>query len=144
EESGEVTDGERHGGGDGGDEGLPAVQSEVLAVGKHAAVLQVPPLILRLPPPRRPEEVLRAQGGRPAVRRQVLRLLRRRGPRHRRLRHRIPPLLRRPRVISQPTTSTLACSSPLKQTQCSVTLYNQQSKHPVSHLDCVYKSGFRI
>jgi hypothetical protein len=58
EESGEVSDGERHGGdGAGGDEGVPAVQGEVLPVGKHAAVLQVPPLLLRLPSPRRPEEV---------------------------------------------------------------------------------------
>jgi hypothetical protein len=34
-----------------------AVQRELLAVGQHAAVLQVPPILLRLPPPRRPEEV---------------------------------------------------------------------------------------
>lgn len=86
------------GGGEG--EAVPAVQGDVRAVGQHAALLQVPPVVFRVPAPRRPEEVLPASRRRPTLRRQVLRLLRRRGPRRRRLHHRFPPLLRRRRCLA--------------------------------------------
>lgn len=36
---------------------MPEVQGELWPLGQHAPLLQVPPFLLRLPPPRRPEEV---------------------------------------------------------------------------------------
>ncbi|PUZ35991.1 hypothetical protein GQ55_9G003700 [Panicum hallii var. hallii] len=50
--------------------------------------------------------------GDPPLRRQVLRLLRRRGPRRSRMHHRLPPLLRR-RPSPRSVTTPCSCSSPL-------------------------------